>query len=207
MKILMNRAAFERALANAGRPMSDIQRRAMFARLRERGGAGAAAAARTRNAEFYITAEQARDFARRAQSAALGPRVVDTDVSPATRDVGPIPARTGPAPQARNPAVPPPSTSGIIAPNQDISKMSDPLYTIASATAAISGIRYDPSNPTPRDDRPPLKIGGKVIPSEVLKKMPFDQYLKLLERSKVSSRGNLENFPKKGISRPVPVKR
>ena len=44
--ILMNRAAFERALANAG-PMTEQQRRAMFARQRQNGRPSAVAASRS----------------------------------------------------------------------------------------------------------------------------------------------------------------
>ena len=77
--ILMNRAAFERALANAG-PMTDEQRRAMFAR---------------RSKGYAITADQARQNARRAQAAALGSKVVLTDVKPALSDVGPYTPRSG----------------------------------------------------------------------------------------------------------------
>ena len=44
--ILMNRAAFERALANAG-PMTEQQRRAMFARRREQGASRASTTALT----------------------------------------------------------------------------------------------------------------------------------------------------------------
>ncbi|MBP7831384.1 MAG: hypothetical protein KA248_15865 [Kiritimatiellae bacterium] len=78
--ILMNRAAFERALANASGPMTDEQRRAMFAR---------------RSKGYAITADQARSNARRAQAAALGSKVVLTDVSPVVSDVGPYTPRSG----------------------------------------------------------------------------------------------------------------
>ena len=109
--ILMNRSAFERALANAG-PMTDEQRRAMFAR---------------RSKGYAITADQARQNARRAQAASLGAKVVLTDVSPAVSDVGPYTPRTGAftetvrqSPQSVR------VTQGNMVPGQDIGSRSSP---------------------------------------------------------------------------------